>query len=131
MSEEIVKALRAVFEQFARGDFSAYAALPDEFELVIAPEMPDAGTYRGEAAQRWLNSWIDSFERLTQEAVDFVDAGDRVVVEMIQRGWPRQGASKPVEIRNWALNTVRDGAIVRSELFLTRAEALEAAGLRD
>ena len=47
MSREVVDALRASFDQFARGDFSAYAQLPDEFELVTAPEMPDAGTYRG------------------------------------------------------------------------------------
>src|SRR3954467_2807634 len=129
MSEEVIDVLRAAFEQFERGDLSAYDGLPDEFELVIAREMPDAGSYRGEAARQWLRSWAASFERLTQEAVDFVDAGDQVLVEMIQRGVPRHGASKMVEIRNWAVVTVRDGAFVRIQLFLDRAEARASAGL--
>ena len=36
MSQEAIDASRAAFEQFARGDFGAYASLPDEFELVLA-----------------------------------------------------------------------------------------------
>ena len=47
MSEEAVDLSRAAFEQFTQGDFSAIAELSDEFERVLAPEMPDAGTYRG------------------------------------------------------------------------------------
>ena len=56
MSEENVEIVRAAFEQFSRGDFSAYANLLDEFELVLAPEMPDAGTYRGAAARQWATA---------------------------------------------------------------------------
>src|SRR5215207_7435750 len=77
MSQEHVDALRSAYKQFARGDFSAYSELPDDFELVLAPEMPDAGSYRGDAARRWLSSWVGSFDRLTVEAVEFIDAGDR------------------------------------------------------
>ena len=92
MSQEHVDALRSAYEQFARGDFSAYSELPDDFELVLAPEMPDAGSYRGDAARRWLRSWVESFERLTVDAVEFIDARDRdagaqVMVELLQRGW--------------------------------------------
>ena len=36
--------------KFASGDFSAYSQLPDDFELVLAPEILDAGSYRGDAA---------------------------------------------------------------------------------
>ena len=53
-----MEVVRAAFEPFARGDFSAVAELPDEFELVLAPEMPDAGTYRGEEARRWIVAWV-------------------------------------------------------------------------
>jgi hypothetical protein len=61
---------RVLFEQFSRGDFSVVADLPDEFELVLAPEMPDAGSYRGAAARDWLAGWVDSFDRLTQDRRD-------------------------------------------------------------
>ncbi len=128
MSQEVVDALRTSFDQFERGDFSAYAELPDEFELVTAAEMPDAGTYRGEAARRWLAAWVESFEKLTQEAVEFIEAGDRVLIELIQRGTPRDGGI-PVELRTWSVTTFRDGAITRIELFLTRTQALNAAGI--
>jgi len=133
MSREHVDALRAAYEQFAHGDFSAYSELPDDFELVLAPEMPDAGSYRGAAARRWLTSWVESFDRLTIEAVEFIDAGDqdagdRVMIELLQRG-RLAGSDAAVELSTWAVSTAREGAAMRSELFLTRAEALEAAGL--
>jgi ketosteroid isomerase-like protein len=122
---------QAAFEQFACGDFTAYAALPDEFELVLAPEMPDAGTYQGAAAREWLTRWVDTFDRLAYEPVEFIDAGDdRVLIEFIQRGWTA-GSDVPVELRTWSLATVRDGNLVRVQLFQNRGDALEAAGLRE
>jgi len=135
MSQEHVDALRSLYKQLARGDFSAYSELPDDFELVLAPEMPDAGSYRGDAARRWLRSWVESFDRLTVEAVEFIDAGDRdacdqVMIELLQRGW-LAGSDDAVELSTWVVSTARDGAAVRSELFLSRAEALEAVGRRE
>jgi hypothetical protein len=76
MSQEAVELSRAAFERFSHGEFSAYADLPDEFELVLAPEMPDAGTYRGAAARDWATAWVNSFDCLTQEPVEFIEAGD-------------------------------------------------------
>jgi ketosteroid isomerase-like protein len=130
MSQETVEVVRAAYEDFARGDFSAWADLPDDFEFVASPELPDAGTYRGEAARRWLNAWLESFERLTIEATEIIDAGgDKVVVGILQRGRPR-GSQSIVEGRWWAVTTLRGGEVVRSELLPHRREALEAAGLR-
>jgi ketosteroid isomerase-like protein len=130
MSQENVDALRAVFVQFARGDFSAYGALPDDVELVIAPEMPDAGSYRGETAHSWLRAWVESFDELTMEPVEFRDAGDKVMIEFIQRGVPK-GGNATVELRSWSVSTMRDGAVAGLQLFLSRAEALQAAGIGD
>jgi len=66
MSQEAVDLSRAAFEQFAQGDFTAIADLPDEFELILAPEMPDAGSYRGGAARVWITAWVKSFDRVTR-----------------------------------------------------------------
>lgn len=130
MSQEAIDLSRTVFEQFSRGDFSAYADLPDEFELVLAPEMPDAGTYRGAAARDWATAWVKSFDRLTQEPVEFIDAGgDQVFAEFIQRGWTA-GSDVPVELRTWSVSTVKDGNFLRTWLFQNRDAALQAAGLR-
>ncbi len=131
MSEENVEAVRAVYEEFARGDFSAFAGLPNEFVFVASPELPDAGTYRGEAAIRWMTAWVESFEGHTIEATEIIDAdGDKVFLAILQRGRPR-GSQIEVEGRWWAVMTLRGGEFVRTEIFPERAPALEAAGLSE
>jgi ketosteroid isomerase-like protein len=131
MSEENVEIVRAAFEPFSRGEFSALADLPDNLELILAPEMPDAGTYRDAEARQWMLSWAESFERLTQELVELRDVGDgRVLAEFIQRGWSA-GSDVPVELPTWSLITLRDGEPTRMELFMNRDAALEAAGVSE
>lgn len=128
MSEENVEALRAAFKRYAHGDFSPIGLLGDDFELVISPEAPDAGTYRGEEARRWLRAWVASFEEMTIEATEILDVGDRVFLGMIQRGRP-PGSAASVEGRWWQVSAFRGREIVRVEMFADRTQALEAAGL--
>ena len=130
MSQEDVEIVREAFEHFSRGDFSGIAELSDDFEVVTAREMPDAGTYRGREAREWLSEWVDSFDSLTLTPVEILDAGEDVMVGFAQRGTPR-GGSTPVELRTWAIWTFREGLPTRYQLFQSRDEALEAAGLRD
>jgi ketosteroid isomerase-like protein len=131
MSKENAEALRAAFEQYAHGDFSPIGLLGDDFELVVSPEAPDAGTYRGEEARRWLREWVASFEEMTIEATEILDAGDKVFLGMTQRGRApgSAAAAAAVEGRWWQVSTFRGRELVRVEMFLERAEALEAAGL--
>jgi ketosteroid isomerase-like protein len=128
MSEENVDAVRAMFDQAAIGDFSALADTSDEFEFVTSPEVPDAGTYRGDAAREWVRAWIASFDELTMAATELIGAGEDVFVEILQRGRPR-GSEAPVEGRWWGIYTFRDGELARIQIFPERAQALEAAGL--
>jgi ketosteroid isomerase-like protein len=131
MSEENVEIVRAMYEPFARGDFSAWAELPDYFEFVIRPELPDAGTYRGTAAARWMTAWVESFEGHTIEATEILNAGgDKVLVAILQRGRPR-GSQTALEGRWWVVMTLRDGEPARAEVFPDRDQALEAAGLSE
>jgi ketosteroid isomerase-like protein len=130
MSQENVKAARTIYEQSARGDFNWFAELGEDFELVTSRENPDAGVYRGETARRWLWAWVQSFEQLTIEATELIDAGEKVVVAILPQGCPH-GSQTTMEGRWWQVITFRQGEIVRSELFADRAEALEAVGLRE
>jgi ketosteroid isomerase-like protein len=130
MSGQNVEVLRAAFERYAHGDFSPIGALGDDFELVVSPEAPDAGTYRGEEARRWLRAWVTSFEEMTIEATEILGSGDKVLLGMIQRGRP-PGSGASVEGRWWQVSTFRGGEIVRAEMFRERAHALEAAGLSE
>jgi ketosteroid isomerase-like protein len=124
-----MEAVRTVFEQFARGDFSAWSEVGPDFEFITSPDMPDPGTYTGEAADRYRQAWLDSFEELQMEALELVDAGERIVVaEVVQRGRPR-GTEIAVEGRWWQVITFRGDDVVRIENFTGRAEALAAARL--
>jgi ketosteroid isomerase-like protein len=62
------------------------------------------------------------------EALALIDAGDRVVAEVVQRGRPR-GADVVVEGRWWQVITFRGDEVIRIENFTERAEAFAAAGL--
>ena len=130
MSEENVEIVRGMHEQFARGDFSSFANVTDDFVFVASPELPDAGTYRGEAAKRWMTAWVESFEGHTIEATEIIDADDKVLVGILQRGRPR-GSQTVVEGRWWSVFTLREGVVTRSEVFPERAQALEVAGLQE
>jgi len=137
MSQENVEIVQAMYEPFARGDFSAWGDLPDDFEFTASAELPDAGAYRGEAAGRWMTAWVESFDGHTIEATEIIDAGDdKVVVAILQRGRPRRSQTV-VEGRWWVVMTLRADEPARSEVpgrvevFPERAQALEAAGLRE
>jgi ketosteroid isomerase-like protein len=130
MSRENVQALQAAFEQYARGDFRPIGLLGDDFELVVSPEAPDAGTYRGEGARRWLRAWVESFEQMTIEATEIVDCGDKVFLGMTQRG-RLPGSAAAVEGQWWQVSTFRGTEIVKAEMFRERGHALQAAGLRE
>ena len=130
MSQENVEIVRTRYEHLARGDFSPLAEVADDYEFVTSPEVPDAGTYRGEAAQRWVKSWVESFEGLTIEATEIIDAGDKVFAALLQRGRLR-GSQTQVEGRWWEVDTFREGNVARTEIFPDRAQALEAAGLSE
>ncbi len=132
MSQENVEIVRLAYEQFGRGDFSPLNDFPDDFEFVTSPEMPDAGTYRGEAAVQFVKNWVASFEGMTISATEILDGpGDKVVVGILQQGRPRGSETVAVEGAWWQAVTLRDGEIVRVETFPHRGQALEAAGLRE
>ena len=130
MSEENVEAVRSALKRYADGDFSPIGLLGDDIELVSSPDVPDAGTYRGEEARRWLRAWVVSFEGMTIEAGEILDAGDKVFLEITVRGSPPGGGAS-VEGRWWLVSTFRGREIVRVEAFREVAQALEAAGLSE
>ena len=52
MSQENVDVVRAITEPLARGDFSRwFDEVTDDFVFVTSRDLPDGGTYRGEAAR--------------------------------------------------------------------------------
>jgi ketosteroid isomerase-like protein len=77
-----------------------------------------------------MQAWAESFDHLTIEATEIINAGDKVVVGIIQRDRPR-GAQNVVEGRWWIVTTFREGNFARMKVLPERAQALEATGLRE
>ena len=101
-----------------------------DFEYKLPDRDPLAGTYSGrEKAKRVLDDQLEAFEEAIAEPEEFFERGDQIVVFVRVRSRPR-GSSASIEIRVAHLWTMRDGELVRCELFPVREEALEAVGIQ-
>ena len=78
------------------------------------------------ALARWMGEW-DEYQDALEELEDL---GDRVLATYYFRGRGR-GSGIEIDQRFYEVYTVRDGKVVRMDEYATRAEALEAAGLRE
>jgi ketosteroid isomerase-like protein len=133
MSQENIQKLRTAFDAFNRGDLDAVVAeFSADFEYFPTGGLPDADdVYRGPEEFKGFIRWLsDEFDDARMEAHDFIDAGDRVVVSMTNRGRGRRsGVETSWDV--WLVWTIRDGQAIRGQAFMNKAEALEAAGLSE
>ena len=94
--------------------------------------LPDlAGVVVGrEATRQWWHSFLDAWDTTSMKYA-LRGAGHRVVVLIDQR---MRGRSTGIEVAlgDWALlDTFDHGMVVQMKLYLSQAEALEAAGLSE
>jgi uncharacterized protein len=133
MSQENVEIVRRGYEAFNRGDIDGVVGLlaPD-FEYVASGLVPGVGgKYRGaDGLRRFAETFWSEFDDPRIEVHELIDTGERVVASTTMRGHGKQSGAQT----SWGvcqLWTVRDGRAVRGQGFPTKAEALEAAGLRE
>jgi ketosteroid isomerase-like protein len=92
---------------------------------------PIAGTYRGaEEVRRFFDEMWAAFAEVAVQPERFIDLDDRIVVFLLMRLRPTD-SNATLEMRIAHLWTVRDGEIIRCEVFTKREDALEAAGLSE
>jgi ketosteroid isomerase-like protein len=132
MSEENVELVRRAASAFAAGELEEASKLLDpEVELYPPAEDPDVkSVYRGpEGARSWLENWLEAWEDFEFRLEDVIDAGERVIVVFSQRG---RGKTSGVEIENRlaAVGTLRDGKLVRGDVYLDIDEAFRRAGIK-
>ena len=132
MSQENVQVVRSVYERWSQGDFRGGLDVLDPLVLfVLPPEFPDAGTYLGvERLAEYTRGLLEPWTRFTIEAEEIADAGDSVVVAVLQRGVGDESGAA-TEFRYFQVWSFRGPKVIRLENIRERAEALEAAGLRD
>ena len=86
--------------------------------------------YRGlDGVARYLREWLEPFSEYHVENLDYIDAGDCVLVPSRQWG-VGSGSGARVEIELTTLLELRDGRVIRIEQFDTLEEARAAAELR-
>jgi len=130
-SQDIGAPVRRVWTTFNARDWAAFAAEFDP-EVEYTP-VEEQTVYRGpeactEYAQRWLDVW-DTFSTEVEET-ESAPTPNRVFARMRFRG---RGKGSGVEIDDtlfWAAE-LRGGRLYRINEYSTRAEALEAVGLRE
>jgi ketosteroid isomerase-like protein len=132
MSQENVEAIRQAVEAFDRRDRAAWLPLLDEdYEIAPAGDWPEARAIRGGEAG-W-NFYLDIAQTLSlgRAHVEFVAAGGDKVLAHQRHEARGQRSGADVELDYWRVTTFREGKILRDQWFTDRAEALEAAGLRE
>jgi ketosteroid isomerase-like protein len=87
--------------------------------------------YRGaDGVVRYLREWLEPFSDYHVENLDYIEAGDCVLVPSRQWG-VGAGSGARVEIELTTLYELRDGRIARVHQYDTLEEALETAGVRE
>jgi ketosteroid isomerase-like protein len=132
MSRENLEIVRRALPENAPGNAEALLGILDEnVEWDYVGAFPEGvTTYHGPAqVGEFLRQWAEGFDDFGFEAEETIDAGDAVVIRLHQ--WGRgKGTGAQVESRTWQVMTLRDGKVVHCRGYETKAEAVEAAGMR-
>jgi ketosteroid isomerase-like protein len=135
MSQENVELVHRAIDAFNRRD-------PDAFIALLHPEveweeggdvLPGLrGTYHGRAeVRKWYAELLEPWESFHVHAEEITDATDgRVFLGFLDTARGR-GSGAETELRGWQVTWHADGKVERRQVFWTRAEALEAAGLSE
>jgi ketosteroid isomerase-like protein len=132
MSQENVEIAGRAYEAInRRGVEGAIEFLHPEIEIHDFPEIPDTRLYRGHDGFRALFRNIDAlFEDLRWEPVEYIDAGDNLIVMTRTFGRGRRSGVE-VEATVAHLWTIRDGKAFRLRMLGDRDTAVRAAGLSE
>ena len=131
MSQENVEVVRRMWDAWERADLETVFCLYDPAIVWVNHVGPveAQGAYLGhEGVRRTWREWLAPFETFEAHAEAFIDAGDSVVVSWWMSGRGKTSGA-PGDRSGWSVNTIRNGLVIRVDLFDTETEALEAVGL--
>jgi uncharacterized protein len=126
-----VDTARGAYEAFSSGDMATLAGyFAENAEWQTSDELPNGGTTSGRDAI------LETFGRIPQywsefsvTPEDFIDGGDKVVVQGTQRATAAQGGGHQFEAGFLHLFEFDgDGKVVRGEFITDSAKALKALG---
>ena len=125
MADPNVEVVRGLFRAFDEEDYAAALRL-------FHPEVewnPSEGAYRGlEGLAQAMVEWLEPWDEHDVVGEGFVAAGETVVAEvhLSARG---KGSGMQIDQRFFQVYRFENGQIKRMDEYLSRAEAVAAAGL--
>jgi ketosteroid isomerase-like protein len=131
MSQENVEIVRRSLEAFNRTGGFDFSLLDPELVWDTTNTVFDRAVYRGhEGVREWLVNQREVWKSQRFEPEELIAVGeDRVVAALRFVSVGREGVETVAHIA--IVNTLRAGKLTHMKAFLTKAEALEAAGLRE
>jgi ketosteroid isomerase-like protein len=131
MSQENVEIVRRFIERTNETGTFPWELVDADIVYVISPPAWMAGTYRGHAElnDALVRTW-EVYDEFRFEVDEYVDAGDAVVV--LGAAHVRGGLSGATAVQaGGGVYRVHGGVIVAVQVYMTHAQALAAAGLRE
>ncbi len=132
MPADHVETLRRLYERWEIGDFGGTEIYDEHVVLVLRHDFPEAGAHHGRdgISAYMRNDFLKDFVEATIAGVEFIDAGDSVVVRVDQQATgPRSGV--PVRMSYFQVWTFRGDSVIRLESIMSRSDALAAVGLSE
>ena len=135
MTREHIDMVRRAWEAFGESrdtDAAFDVGFAENCVLEDFPELPDSATYVGrDGLRERTRHFVDGWGQVAFDPIEFVDAGNDVVVVVVALTGHGEGSGAPLDTAISFVYDLRDGRIVRDRPFTSRSEALEAAGLRE
>jgi ketosteroid isomerase-like protein len=137
MSQENVELVERTYERindaYKTGEYQGPMEELCHPDVVLSTSgmFPESGEYRGfDGLREFTINQAEAFEEISAQPVEFIDAGDQVVVPLRFGGKARHSGIKAAfsVVHVWS---VREGKISRLDMFQSRAEALNAVGLAE
>jgi ketosteroid isomerase-like protein len=128
MSEENVEIVRAGIAAYNRGNLDTVVEMCDP-EMVFETLL--SGTHRGKEALRVI--YEENQKTLSGHTLDseeLIDLGDKVIA-VVQIGGAGPVSQISLDDRIAVVFAIKDGLMVRLQVFRNKEEALEVAGLRE
>jgi ketosteroid isomerase-like protein len=132
MSQENVELVNRAYDALNRRDLDAFLVLMDP-EVVAIPRVlaVEGGPLSGhDGIRTWWESILSVFPDFQATVLEVRGVGDATIASLrvLGRGG---GSDAPFEDAIWQVTKWRDGRAVWWKAFLDRAQALEAAGLKE
>jgi ketosteroid isomerase-like protein len=129
MSQENIETVKRIVEAFCAADWTTALNGYDESIELDQSRMPGGGIYHGHRGMReFYERWVRSWDHFHARPLDYIDAGDAMIVVMEIRGMGKASGA-PVAMRTADVYTVAGGKVVRHVGYPDASQALEAAGL--